>query len=107
MSSTLVCPSCRETVEPCPPRRNRAIFETLFWLFALGTATAAVAFFGLIGLAVLLLPLWLVVGMGVGAAARRASSWYCPVCRYELPPPREVLEAKLAKPFRPAVRRGA
>lgn len=84
-----VCPSCKDTVEPVPPKSAWKVATVLFWIAAMVTA---VGFSLLLGLNVVLVPAWLLIGMSVGVAARRASEWTCPTCAYELAPAPRVVE---------------
>jgi hypothetical protein len=85
----MTCSSCKADVTPVPPRTTWKIMMVAFWLGALATS---MMFSLLLGLNVVLVPLWLVIGMSVGIAAQRASSWSCPKCAAELaePAPEEV-----------------
>ena len=61
----------------------------------IGALVTAVCFSIPIGLNLVLLPMWLAIGMGVGCSAARASSWTCPVCRTELAPPKAATPTDL------------
>lgn len=74
-------------VEPRAPRAALKILNLAFWVAMMLTSVA----FGLaLGLNVLLVPVWIVMGGSVGVTARRAWSWTCPECHEEMRAPRDV-----------------
>lgn len=75
------CPSCRAHVTPIPPGTAFKVLNVGFWICSLAVATA---FSLLLGLNLVLAPTAIVVGMSVGASARRLASWTCPRCGAEL-----------------------
>jgi hypothetical protein len=76
-----VCTACRRRVEPVAPRTTWKVVTVLLWV-----ATLIVGeFFGiLLGLNIVLMPMWIGIALSVGVAARRASSWTCPECSEEI-----------------------
>lgn len=80
----VTCPSCGIPVEPRPPRSTWKIAVAVFWICSLLTATA---FSLLLGLNVVLVPVWFAIGASVGAAAIRAGAWTCPSCHGEVAAP--------------------
>lgn len=89
--SEVRCPSCRIPVEPIPPKTKWKIACAVFWICAMVTSTV---FSLLLGLNVILVPLWFGIGAAVGVAAERASCWTCPVCGDQVAAPEEVREAE-------------
>lgn len=78
------CSSCKSDVVPVKPRTRWKILTVAFWIGALATS---LVFSLLLGLNIVLVPLWLVNGMAVGIAARRLASYSCPVCHAEMAAP--------------------
>lgn len=83
----LTCRTCRKNVVPSVPRTLRKVLNVAFWIAALTTATG---FSILLGLNVVLVPLWLFIGMSVGTSAALAAAWTCPECKSEMIVPAEV-----------------
>ncbi len=80
----MLCHSCRCHVQPTPPKTAWKIATLAFWVFA---SVVALLFSIPIGLNIVLAPAAIVVGMAIGTAARRMSSWTCPECHAELVEP--------------------
>jgi hypothetical protein len=78
------CTSCKSDVVPRGPRTLWKVVTVALWVGALATS---LMFSLLLGLNIVLVPLWLGIGMSVGVAARRMSSWTCPECGNELAAP--------------------
>lgn len=78
------CHTCKAAVEPVAPRTIWKIGVVGFWFAAMLTATV---FSLLLGLNIVLVPLWFAIGASVGVAARRASTWTCPRCHEEMAEP--------------------
>jgi hypothetical protein len=94
----MICRACKSDVSPSPPRAIGKVVTLGYWVAAMATSTV---FSLLLGLNVVLVPLWLAIGMAVGVAARRASTWTCPRCKEEMAPPiaipdQQVVEAPSA-----------
>lgn len=90
---TSVCASCKEEVVPSPPKGFWKVANVAFWVAMLLVGTA----FGLIiGLNVLLVPVWCFMAGAVGVTADRASSWTCPECHAEMYPTPERAQEILA-----------
>jgi hypothetical protein len=53
----------------------------VFWVTSM---VVAIGFGSIVGLSLLLAPAAIAVGMAIGTAARRLSSWTCPRCGAEL-----------------------
>ena len=98
------CASCRSDVTPVPPGTMAKVTLVGFYVASL---TVAMVFSCLLGLNIVLVPVAIAVGMSVGTAARRASSWSCPQCKEEMvapvaPPVRPPTEEVRTRPFVPA-----
>jgi hypothetical protein len=78
------CSSCKSDVVPVRPRTLWKVLTVVFWVAALATS---LVFSLLLGLNIVLVPLWLLNGMAVGVAARRMSASTCPLCNAELAQP--------------------
>jgi hypothetical protein len=83
----LRCRSCNRDVVPVRPRSGAKILNFTFWIASLATATA---FSLLLGLDVVLVPLWFAIGMSVGTSAARLRAWSCPACKSEVVVPPEM-----------------
>jgi hypothetical protein len=66
-----------------------------FWAASM---VVAVLFSQLLGLNLLLAPAAIFIGMSIGTAARRMSSWTCPRCREELIEPEPQTEVVVPPP---------
>jgi hypothetical protein len=86
----MLCHSCRCHVEPTPPNGAWKVLNVAFWVASM---TVAVAFSLLMGLNLVLAPVAIFIGMSIGTAARRMSSWSCPRCHEELIEPEPQAEA--------------
>ncbi len=98
----MYCHACRVHVTPTPPRTIWKVMTLFFWIASLIIATI---FSLLLGLNLVLAPAAIVVGMSVGTAARRLTSWTCPRCGAELVEPEldtTPLEVPGAPPLAPA-----
>lgn len=89
----VVCSHCHQDVAPSAPRSLWKLGTVFFWVVAMVTATV---FSLLLGLNLVLVPLWLPIGLAVGVAARRAATATCPVCGEELSG-REMASARLPR----------
>lgn len=78
------CTTCRSDVTPVPPRTIAKLSLVGFYVASLLVATM---FSLLLGLNIVLVPVAVAVGLSVGTAARRASTWSCPQCKEEMPAP--------------------
>lgn len=78
------CHACKCHVTPVRPKTTWKLFTVAFWIT---TLVVAMAFSAFIGVQLVLLPFALAIGMAVGAAARRMTSWTCPRCGAELAVP--------------------
>jgi hypothetical protein len=85
----MLCHSCRCHVDPSPPKTAWKIATMAFWISA---SVVAILFSIPIGLNLVLAPAAIVVGMAIGTAARRMSSWTCPECHAELVEPEPQTE---------------
>jgi hypothetical protein len=85
----MLCHSCRCRVEPTPPNSAWKILNVVFWVASM---TLAVLFSLAMGLNLLLAPAAIFVGMSIGTAARRMTSWTCPRCHEELIEPEPQTE---------------
>lgn len=81
------CSTCHAVVTPVEPSSTWRVLNVIFWTFGILTG---VGFGLLLGLNLVLVPLWLGAGMAIGASARRASGYTCPVCHAEVIPPVEA-----------------
>ena len=79
----MLCRSCKNDVTPVPPRTMAKLSLVGFYVASLLVATL---FSLLLGLNIVLVPVAVAVGLSVGTAARRASSWSCPECKEEMAP---------------------
>ena len=75
------CHACKCHVTPVRPKTTWKLFTVGFWVT---TLVVAIAFSAFAGLNLVLLPFAIAIGMAVGAAARRLTSWTCPRCNAEL-----------------------
>jgi hypothetical protein len=78
------CHSCRVHVAPTPPRTVWKVTTVVLWVTSM---CVAVCFSLALGLNLVLAPAAIVIGMSIGTAARRMSSWTCPRCGAELVEP--------------------
>lgn len=85
----MLCHSCRCHVTPEPPRTFWKIVTFALWV---GSMAVAVTFSSLAGLNLVLAPVAIVIGMSIGAAARRLNDWTCPRCHEELIEPDPIDE---------------
>lgn len=85
----MLCHSCRCHVTPAPPRTFWKIIALALWI---GSLAVAVVFSCLMGLNLVLAPAAVVIGMSVGAAARKLNDWTCPRCDAELIEPESTDE---------------
>jgi len=87
----MLCHACKCHVTPSKPKTMWKVLTIVFWVT---TLPVALAFSLIIGLNVILAPAAIFIGMSVGTAARRLSSWTCPRCDAELlePEPNTTLE---------------
>lgn len=83
----LRCRNCHEDVVPLRPKATAKLINFAFWIAALVTATA---FSLLLGLNVVLVPMWFGIGMAVGTSAERLAAWSCPSCKAEMIVPDDV-----------------
>ena len=87
----MLCHACKCHVTPSKPKTMWKVLTIVFWVT---TLPVALAFSLVIGLNVILAPAAIFIGMSVGTAARRLSSWTCPRCDAGLlePEPNTTLE---------------
>ena len=97
----MYCHACRCHVSPKAPRTIWKVLTVFFWV---GALSIAMIFSLLLGLNLVLAPAAIFVGMAVGTAARRLSSWTCPRCDAEMvePEPDTVGVTIPARPLAPA-----
>lgn len=72
--------------------------------FYVASLVVATIFSLLLGLNIVLVPVAVAVGLSVGTAARRASTWSCPQCKQEMaaPAPSTPTEEVRTSPLVPA-----
>lgn len=87
------CRSCKGQVVPRPPKTAWKLVNVGFWIALLATG---MLFGCLLGLNVVLVPVWCFMAGAVGVATHRASSWSCPKCNAELVPSAAVRDEVLA-----------
>lgn len=97
----MLCHRCRTHVTPKPPKTAFKVLNVGFWIASLIVATG---FSLLLGLNLVLAPMAIIIGMSIGASARRLTSWTCPRCNAELiePEPETTLTPPIAPPLEPA-----
>ncbi|MCL2723237.1 MAG: hypothetical protein FWD69_02270 [Polyangiaceae bacterium] len=79
----MTCPSCKEEVMPIAPKTAWKIAVVLFWV---GLLAISMLYGTLLGLNVVLVPVWCAMAGAVGVATDRATSWSCPACHAKLVP---------------------
>lgn len=77
----MFCHTCRTHVTPTPPKSIWKVLSVGYWI---GSLVVAVCFSLLLGLNLVLAPVAIVIGMSIGAAARKLYNWTCPHCGTEL-----------------------
>ncbi|MBN9160631.1 MAG: hypothetical protein BGO98_03060 [Myxococcales bacterium 68-20] len=77
----MFCHTCRCHVTPTPPKSIWKVLSTGYWI---GSLVIALCFSILLGLNLVLAPVAIVIGMSIGAAARKLYNWTCPNCDAEL-----------------------
>lgn len=100
------CSACHENVTPVPPRTMAKVALVAFYVASLAVS---MVFSCLLGLNLLLVPVAMAIGLSVGTAAQRASTWSCPECKEEMAPPvattTPAREPERTAPARPLVPR--
>lgn len=81
---TAHCRHCRGRMPALAPRVGWSALNVVMWT---ATLVTGMAFGLLIGLDVLLVPLWLGMAGAVSYTAQRAASWRCAYCKEEIAAP--------------------
>lgn len=84
------CAHCARDVVPEPPATRWKVLLGAYWL---GFLALVPLFGGIVGLSIVLVPALLAMALGLGAAARMATSWTCPDCHRELHRPDDLHDA--------------
>lgn len=94
--NTVPCPHCHLRVTPEPPRSSWRVLNVGLWVSML---VLTPLFCGLTGPNILLAPMLLGMATSIGASARLADEWHCPICFNQVAAPHPEEAGHPARPI--------